>query len=382
MTNELGPHSLSLDAALDEFIRIQSRSFESSVKPDLAGYKRCILKHGARANKIAVFWTIRDRHTGEPHHNVLKLATLSQTKKRGWEQTENSITLTDEDGDEISLLFHFMASEGLVEDHGDYAVVNLAELDERQFQRILGATLSSNRTASVLEEIANWIDSEPTATEGLIKLASDNPMRSKSLVAALNYGRYSRAIEDLRILVEANELEHAYQKFLEENFWMFGSEYSELIPNRNLLVNMQLDFPLRRTVDGYLDIIEIKRPMNDKPLFRQDKRGNWSEITEIVEARSQADNYIANIDAVQYQIWLKEHLDTEKVRAKVVIGRDGDEDQTRAMRRLNAQMHRIEFITYDQLLKIAQRILNILAEDNQNFQSDYDDNSSFSDIPF
>jgi hypothetical protein len=49
-----------------------------------------------------------------------------------------------------------------------------------------------------------------------------------------------------------------------------------------------------------------------------------------------------------------------KIRAKVIIGRDGDQHQQKALRRLNGHLHRIEIMIFDQLLRIAQNVLNYL----------------------
>jgi len=91
-----------------------------------------------------------------------------------------------------------------------------------------------------------------------------------------------------------------YQDFLEINCWIFGSEYSELLLSRILTVGDQLDFPLRRTVDGYLEVIEIKRPVPDSPLFVGTSR--LHARSEVVEAVAQAQDYLEQLDKNHYRI--------------------------------------------------------------------------------
>ena len=45
---------------------------------------------------------------------------------------------------------------------------------------------------------------------------------------------------------------------------MFGSEYSELFSRRTWTRDDNLDYMLRRTVDGYLEIVEIKTAFSDR----------------------------------------------------------------------------------------------------------------------
>jgi hypothetical protein len=66
------------------------------------------------------------------------------------------------------------------------------------------------------------------------------------------------------------------------------------------------------------------------------------------------------LDADRNQIIARDKEDTLKIRAKLIIGRDGDEAQQHALRRLNGHLHRIEVLTFDQLLRIAQNVLNYL----------------------
>lgn len=359
---KLGGHELPFEAIL-----VQVRQFDTAQKPNIANYKQCILKSGPRAYRVATYFTIRNQHTGEVHHHALKFQTFTRTKARGWETSdeENTFTISDKEGqDEIQNLFDFLSSSAILNAHGDYIVLNSESIDQK-LKDVLTAVSSSQHRAALIGEILSWVDTDPTANVGLIKLATEDPHRSESLVAALNYGRYLKALSQFELMIEQNLPEQRYQKFLEENFWMFGSEYSQLIDKRTLTVGKQLDFPLRRTVDGYLEVIEIKTPLGGKPLFRSDPSHNTLFAgPELSMAEAQADNYLSLLDADQYRIEVQEKLKVNKVRAKIVIGRNGDEVQVKAVRERNAGLLRREIITYDQLVGIAKRILAIMAERN------------------
>lgn len=366
----LGDYDLSLDEAIQQAVLVTARDFGQTEKPDLDSLRTVVLYDGKYVKKIAKHWGIRSRNSGQHKYNNLNLITLRRTKKRGWElETDKSITIDDKpENGSVNILFKFLASLPQIDTSGDHIVVNVTDIEVDQFQKILNSISKNQQSIDLISRILDWIENDANATSGLMQLASDKPKQAQSLVAAINYARLSRSLDQFRELVDQDYPERTYQKFLEANYWMFGSEYSRLIPNRNIVRNMQLDFPLRRTVDGYLDIIEIKTPLNGQELFRR-KGSRYSEISDVVDAISQADDYLANVDAQQYEIHFHEKLDVEKVRAKVVIGRSGDADQTKSLRRLNARQTRIEIVTFDQLIKIAQRMLDLLVEDNPNIES-------------
>lgn len=69
-------------------------------------------------------------------------------------------------------------------------------------------------------------------------------------------------------------------------------------------------------------------------------------------------------------------MNTTKIRARIIAGRNGDQKHQAALRNFNAHLHRIEIITYDQLIKIAERVLSMF-----NVESTQQSNES-DDIPF
>ena len=73
---------------------------------------------------------------------------------------------------------------------------------------------------------------------------------------------------------------------------------------------------------------------------------------------------------------IKPDADTLKIKAVAIVGRDGDVYQQAALRNLNSHLHRIEVITYDQLIRIAERVISIFS--GQEATLDIDDD----DIPF
>lgn len=367
----LGDASLSFDEALDKAIRVQIRGFSSEEQPNLSSIKNIVLQKGTYVTKAATCWDIRSTNTGEYKFSNLVLYTLRRTKKRGWEfETHRSITIGDEKHpDAINKLMNFLCSLPQLEGTGEVIVFDATSFDSTKFETLLEMISGTGQQEALLPQVIDWIYQDKQALERLTQLSGDDLNRSQSLVAAINYGRYQRALSQLREMVNASLPEREYQKFLEQNYWIFGSEYSELLEKRSLVAGQQLDFPLRRTVDGYIDAIEIKTPLDGKSGFKWDKsHNNYFSGNEINKDLQQLRSYLSRLEAERDRLKANEGIDFRQVRGKLIVGRDGSDGELEALRLLNADSQKIEVMSFDGLLRLGQRILEIMVSDNPELQ--------------
>jgi hypothetical protein len=129
----------------------------------------------------------------------------------------------------------------------------------------------------------------------------------------------------------------------------------------------QHDFVLR-TAGGTLHIIELKGP--DIPRLVRKHRNHYIVGDDLHEAVSQAMNYLRGLDelgpglATTYRNEYGEDLDPRRVFATVVIGhgthvRDATPVQVeQTLRTYNSQLARVQVMTYEQLLQVAERSLS------------------------
>ncbi len=93
--------------------------------------------------------------------------------------------------------------------------------------------------------------------------------------------------------------------------------------------------------------------------------------------------YIDEVERQRDSIIAKDNLDPFKIRARIIIGRNQDDEHQAALRNLNAHLHRVEILTFDQLQSIGKQTLSIFESrlsTNENIEiesQDFDD-----DIPF
>lgn len=362
----VAPADQPFDAVL-----IERKRMEQEANPDIEMYDHVLLKQGPRAYKTAVHWVIRDRNTGEIHHHVVKIETYRKTKG-GWMWDEQySITLDDQDKDEIRPLASFLCSvlgTDMPKDEGTFFVVPVTEAgaDDAAVRQLING-ISTSGKADVIADLFAAVKGDADLLRMLMEQAKADPDRSREAAAILNLARFENALEMLEALIAMNAREKEFQAHLEQHPWMFGSEYSELVDRRRWTRDEQQDFVLRCTVDGYLEVIEIKTPLNGEPLFRYDpSHQSYFPRAELSEVLGQVMHYLELIDASSYEIKARDGENVQKIRAKIIIGSDGDAKQaaaqTAALRRFNGHLHRIEVLTFDQLVRIAHRVVGYLQE--------------------
>jgi hypothetical protein len=305
---------------------------------------------------------------------------LGSTTEDGWTEYPPHCVWVAAEAGELPKLFRFLQSviEGVMpKATGTYRIID-EEIytNVEELAKLFEKADSSERLQlmkALLQEIGNttYISSE-LAT--VLEASKGELLHSISIASRMV--QYRAAYEELSHLVSTSSTsESAIQKVLESNPWLFGSEYSELLERRKWTRDNQLDFMLRRTVDNYLEIVEIKTPFPD-PLMVYDKsHDSYYPSSKLASVLGQVIRYIAEVERQRDHILALDKDDTLKIRARVIAGRDGNQDQQQSLRNLNAHLHRIEILTFDQLLRMGKRTLDLFQE-----QMEVTDNERLADI--
>ena len=334
---------------------------DPSVNPNLLGRKECVLKDG-QADRSKVRWiarltSVRDQHTGEHHHDALTIKTIALSKKACEVDPARSVQLG---GDETRRLADFLAASGsgsVPSDTGGYIVMPTkgSPADVIRALQDLTATDRMDALAMLLREA-----SEKPAILGdfVSRLAADERFIEKA-AAAMNLAVYRQVLFRLETMIDDPTVkEGQFQALLEKQPWLFGSEYSCILDRRRWTRDEITDFVPRRTTDGRVELIEIKTPLHGKSLFNWDASHKvWAPGVELSRVVAQAENYLEKLDRNRDGILANDREDVTEMRARIIIGRDRDDDQRDALRRHNGHLHRIEIITFDGLLAIARRVL-------------------------
>ena len=363
----LGDASLSREEAISKALQITVSNLTRDQQPDLESVKTFVLHKGPIVTKVARFWEIRSSSTGEVTHSSFKFETLRRTKERGWElELHHSFSPGNKsDAGAVEKQQMIFPSMNSLNEIGNFIIFDSEGIDLEKLSEALKIVSKTGKQSEFVSKFLEWIQVDPQAQIRLTQLLSDDQHISQSLFAALNFRRYREALIRFEEMVERNAPEQDFQEFLENNHWLFGSEYSELLETRELVVRQKLDFPLRRTVDGCLEVIEIKTPLDGKSGFNFDKsHDTFYPNSEVVKGTSQVLNYLASLEKHRNDILVKNKIDVTRVRGKLIIGSDGTEEEQEARRLYNANSQLVEVISFDGLIKIGQGILDIMVAEN------------------
>jgi hypothetical protein len=340
-----------------------------------------VLKAGPRTWKFAALLEIIDSNSKQRHHYELRIQTLTTRGGVVAGDDKRAVSLVTAPGDEVGKLVRFIRSviEGDLPE-GDFHVLPDADFQKLDGVRKALGGISTPERAKVVAALLGDLADHGAGIEDLrAALSQSGVALVREAAAAARAAEYREACVEFDRLVETpGTSEGDFQRLLTKNPWMFGSEYSELLDTRRWTRDHVQDFMLRRTVDGFLEIIEIKTPFNE-PLFRREgSQKHLIPSSKLTPALGQVMTYIDEIERDRDSINSRDGEDPFKIRARIVIGRDGDADQLLALRRLNSHLHRIEVVTFDQFRRIAARVLELFSASSPRAS----DGDAADDVPF
>lgn len=349
------------DFSLEE-IKIKIR--KTSKNPNIGKTHQVTLKNGPRTFRIATIFEIINPKNQELHHLSLQFDSFDKTKSAWRAKPDKKIVIKGKDPDEIKILSDFLSatlSEHYPDSTGEFRVVTSDQYKLIKNLAGLLPKLPGSQKLELTKQLLLTLESSDIEAEEFIDAFQNTTSEVvKNIGVAAKYVQYKAAFTEMERLVRDSDLsESKYQNHLQQNPWIFGSEYSEILDRRTWTRDDHLDFMLRRTVDDYLEIIEIKTPAT-MPLFNYDKSHNsYYASAKLSQVMGQVYLYIEEVERNRDLIIAKDRFDPLKIRARIIIGTDGDEAQQAALRTMNSHLHRVEILTFDQLLRIAQRTLEI-----------------------
>jgi hypothetical protein len=371
--------ALPPETSLDD---VKVRIRDSYTNPNVRKIHQVELKPGPKVFRIATLLEIIDPKSGDFHHYSLKIDHIDRLNTGWFAKPERSVRLEGDSPDEIDRLYRFLHAlyQGkLSTGTGELHIIRSD--DYAKLENLLSALPNlpaSDKLYLVKMILTRLEESSSHVSEFVEAFQTSNPETLKHIAVASRMVEYKQAYSQLKSFVsDASTPEITLQEHLKRNPWMFGSEYSMLLPRRNWTRDDRLDYMLRRTVDDFLEIIEIKTAFTE-PLFVYDSsHDSFYPSSKLSPILGQVIRYIEEIERDRDSILAKDGYETLKIRARVILGRDGPSEHQLALRNLNGHLHRIEIITFDQLLRIAERVISVFeADSGQNFEASTTDDDS------
>ncbi|MEU6853042.1 Shedu anti-phage system protein SduA domain-containing protein [Actinacidiphila alni] len=208
------------------------------------------------------------------------------------------------------------------------------------------------------EEAARRIVTSP---EAIALLAADT--QGQMVFRAAELQRRAAGLEVLRKVVDdTTATEHALQRALEGQHWIFGGRFVGEAAHRRLVSGDEVDIPLIRG-DGALHVVELKRAASlGGPLVKR-HRGSWLPSAQVHDAVGQAVNYLVGLDENRRQLREELGIETRRASATVLIGHPSvqssvpEELINEALRTFNTHVNRVEVLTHKELVDNAERSL-------------------------
>ncbi len=374
--------SLPSETSLDD-VKVRIRQTYSN--PSVGKIHQVVLRDGPRTFHIATLLEVLDRNSGKFHHYSLKIDNIDRLKAGWFAKPERSTRLEGDSPDEIERLYRFLHAlyeNKLSSESGELHIIRSE--DYAKLENLLDAlpNLAATDKLHLIKTILSQLgESASHVTEFVTAFQGSNPEILNHIAVASRMVEYRQAYESLKTLIEnSSTSESQLQRHLKNNPWMFGSEYSELLPRRIWTRDEKLDYMLRRTVDDFLEIVEIKMPFKDALFLHDTSHDSYYPSSKLSLVVGQVMQYIEEVERNRDSIIAHDRCDTLKIRARAILGRDGSPEHQSALRNLNAHLHRIEIITFDQLLRIAARVIAMFEAEKEEIEeiaSSDDSNNPF-----
>jgi len=286
-------------------------------------------------------------------------------------------------------LIEFIDSLGFI-DFSNKSYFNLHDADiKKQKQFWLNNTevlqyierFDSNLLRKIFEKIQDKEKLE-------IILDSLSSVEIEHLEASIKQSTYKTALEDLKSMIgfeqdktksiveevknserlnkySAGQPEKVFQNWIEANLWIFGIEYYkkhnwriiDSTPNESSEADLVME-----TMDGYIDLIELKRPRtkSDKILSYDSDHKSFFPARDLSLALGQCLHYLKKLDEQKSTVETKNSTKVLRPRIKLIIGRSADFDSQEydALRMINSNLSHVQIITYDDLVKNGELILS------------------------
>lgn len=169
--------------------------------------------------------------------------------------------------------------------------------------------------------------------------------------------------------------EEVWQKFFENNSWILGSDFVEILDERVLDEENITDLPVK-DYDGFVNIIELK--LSTEEFWIQEN----NPAANITKAIMQCMRYIMETERRMNDKKKTDKLGANilKPRITLLVGRSDSwgDSQKEQFKILNSSFHNISILTYDHVLNRAKKII----EPNQKSSPETDIEIDPKGIPF
>lgn len=238
---------------------------------------------------------------------------------------------------------------------------------DKNFPQVLEKVNKKKKNKKAIIDQTSKIITELTVKKQILKqeVIELEELRSKS-----NIFFFQTRIEELKDRLTKVYAEtkgkNSWQNWIFDNNWLFGINYQPPIEKQKINIAGSMPDYIFPTLDGFLDILEIKLPTKEIIVKDKDHNGAYAWSSDTNKAIGQVVTYLSDIEL--YQLHLREEIKRVygqdiyliKPRAFILVGNKDNwkEEQHKALRKLNYSLHGIKVISYSDLLQRGKEIVD------------------------
>lgn len=166
------------------------------------------------------------------------------------------------------------------------------------------------------------------------------------------------------IKYKAGQPEKIFQNWIENNLWVFGIEYIKHHDSRRIALFSEGDL-LMESADGFLDLIELKRPIHTLLKFDESHKCHYPH-NDLSAVLGQSLFYLQKLS--EYKLNLEREYGTKVLmpRVKIIIGNTNEfeEEHYHCLRMINSDLKSIQVISYTDLVKFGHLLISAYEKYN------------------
>jgi hypothetical protein len=204
---------------------------------------------------VAVYWVTDSSEPGRKHVNL----RIEQYKKKPSDATfpeepAQKINLQDDD---IGNLISSAKAQSILKDSdvSDRVIVMKGPAAGEILK------LTNRDIASITQLVGSLTDENIQALAKRV-----NPEIIEKIDTAVKYIRIEKSLNWLRGKIDEDVDEAVFQKWFDENTWIFGKDYVDRVEKRTIGLQSRADL-IYISVDGFADLVELKKSVLARPSY-------------------------------------------------------------------------------------------------------------------
>lgn len=213
-------------------------------------------------------------------------------------------------------------------------------------------------------DLHELVKDNPNNITKLIEVAITEKIDLSDVNKLIEIADRKKAIKEFEKLYVEDATENLWQRWFHENNWVLGSDFIRVSDDRRIDVENIADF-IVENMDGFIDVIEIKRPGESASFFESKKdHDNLVPSLTLTKAITQLANYLSALEKKANDVDTQKRIGKIlKPRGILIYGNSktwGDEEKE-AFRLLNSSLVNITVLTYNMVHQRAKNMNDYLS---------------------